>query len=423
MTKGNFILLKKIKEVNVSLYSLILSMFFLPLNLQLNNIFLVVFLIFFLLEGGVKEKTSTLLSNYTKVIPIILLFFLIVFGYSFSFETQLAFDQIVKSIPLLLVPLVFISDPKTFFENKNKFLYGLVAGCLVAAIISWGWLIYELWLEGNISKVITWKYSKGNLISKLDQHTPYLAMFLFTSIGFIVSRLGSVEQAKTRTILNVITIIQILFLIHLLSRTAILYFFVAAITFLLIKRRIFVLFALLLMSFSFFTVLTLDSNDKGDYFEKLLFREIGLSGADDLDPRFERWEYSWNLFKKSPIIGVGSGNVDAMRMVAYRKGGDLEAYKLKYNAHNQFVEFLSAQGAIGGLLFLFCFGYLMYLTLSTKDYFLLYVVVGIFVCSLTESILRRSWGVVFFSIMASLVVVSDIRSQKNFSKALTKGNK
>lgn len=413
MTKTTALLSKALKRFGVSQHCLTISMFFLPLSLQMNNIFLVLFFIAFIFEWNIREKISSLSSNYKKALPVVLLFFLIVFSYFYSFYTQTALDQILKSIPLLIVPLVFISDPKMFVENRNKFLYGLVAGCLVAAITSWGWLAYQLWLEEDISKAITWKYSKGNLISKLDQHTPYLAVFLFTSVGFIVSRLELIKGRKTKWILNVIVVIQILFLLHLLSRTAILYFFVAAITFLLIKKRIFVLLVLLLVSFAFFNVLIYDSNGSNGFFKRMLYKEIGLSGTDDLDPRFERWQYSWNLFKKSPIIGVGAGDVDVMRVIAYREAGDLEAYKLKYNAHNQFFEFLSAQGIIGGVLFMFCFGYIIYLAFSTKEYFLFYTVVGIFICSSTESMLRRSWGVVFFSIIASLVIVSYLRNKNS----------
>lgn len=402
-----------------SQYCLVLSMFFLPLNLQLNNIFLVLFLFFFILEGKVKEKIAALSSNYKNALPIIFLFFLIVLGYSYSFYTKSAFDQILKSIPLLIVPLTFVSDPKSFYENRNKFLYGLVVGCLVAAIISWSWLMYELWREEDLGKVITWKYSKGNLISILDQHTPYLAMFLFTSIGFIASRLEVVKNKSPKRILNIIAIIQILFLLHLLSRTAILYFFVTAIIYLLIKGRIFALLLLLLVSFAFFTLLIHDANDSSDFFERLLYKEIGLGGTNDLDPRFKRWEYSWNLFKKSPIIGVGTGDVDILRVVSYREEGDLEAYKSKYNAHNQFFEFLSAHGMVGGIMFLFCFGYIIYLALGTKEYFLLYTVIGIFICSSTESILRRSWGVVFFSIIASLVIISYIRKKDSLGLAIS----
>jgi O-antigen ligase len=411
MTKITTLTIKALKEFGLSQYCLTISMFFLPLSLQMNNIFLVLFFVAFIFEGRIKEKISSLLLNYKKVLPIVSLFFLIAISYSYSFYNQTALDQILKSTPLLLVPLVFISDPKMFVENRNKFLYGLVAGCFVAAVTSWGWLAYQLWLEEDISKAITWNYSKGNLISKLDQHTPYLAMFLFTSIGFIVSRLELIKKKTNKRILNVLVIIQILFLIHLLSRTAIIYFFVAAITFLLIKRRIFVLFAFLLASFASYNLLVQNGNDNNGFFERQLYKEIGLSGIDDLDPRFERWRYSWVLFKKSPIIGVGAGDVDIMRVIAYREAGDVEAYKLKYNAHNQFFEFLSAQGIIGGLLFLFCFGHLIYLAFSVKEYFLFYVVVGIFICSITESMLRRSWGVVFFSIIASLIIVSFIRKK------------
>lgn len=228
-------------------------------------------------------------------------------------------------------------------------------------------------------------------------------MFLFISIGFIVSKLES--KIKNKNILRTAAVILILFLIQLLSRTAVIYFLGATILYLAIKKYFSVLVVILLVVLAFFSILLSQENN---YYKKILVDEIGFNGIDKIDSRFERWNYSYELFCENPIFGVGSGDIEVYRLLKYRKNGDMYAYKENYNAHNQLLEFLSSQGLIGGFSYLLCFIYIVYLSIQSKNKFYLFTIVGIFVCCLTESMFRRSWGVICFSLIYSVVVVESI---------------
>lgn len=400
---------KSVEEYNLAIYSLVVSLFFLPLNLNLNNFFLVLFFILFILEGSFEQKLQAFKENYKRTFPIAGLFIIMLIGYLYSTYTESASSQIEKSLPMILLPAYFVSSPHRFYRYSDKFFYGLVAGCIISAFISWGWWIYQLIVvENSWLEAFSWKYSKDNLIGLLDQHTPYLSMFLFISIGFLTKKLETETNEVLRIAYIFGNILLFLFLIQLLSRTAIIYFLVSAIIYLVAKRYFKVLGAIMIVLISFLILLFSQPDDRGAYFKTLLKDQVGLSGSEKIDPRFERWKYSFALFMENPIIGVGTGDAEIKRIIKYREGGDLDAYKNKYNAHNQFLEYLSAQGIIGGLIYLFCFAYLLRLSITSNNKLFLYIVTGIFICCMTESIFRRSWGIVSFSYIVAQLLANSI---------------
>ena len=403
MTKLSQTIAKYIRDYEMTSYALAISMVFLPLNLKLNNLFLVLFFILFVLEGNFNSKLYQLKINYKRLIPIATLFFVIVFGYTYSTYTNCAYRQIERMLPLFLMPLFFVSSPYKLYKHIDKYFFGLVLGCVLAALITWGWLIFEFFLEKNDWNLFSWKYSKDNLIENLGQHTPYISMFIFISIGFITSKLEL--KPKNQKILRIACVVLTLFFIQLLSRTAVIYFLGAAVVYLVIKKYFSVLGVVFLVLLAFFSFLVSQENN---YYKKILIDEIGFNGIDKIDSRFERWGYSYELFSENPIFGVGSGDIEVHRLLKYRKNGDMDAYKENYNAHNQLLEFLSSQGIIGGFSYLFSFIYIVYLSLGFKNKFYLFAIVGIFICCFTESMFRRSWGVICFSFIYSVVVIESI---------------
>jgi hypothetical protein len=99
---------------------------------------------------------------------------------------------------------------------------------------------------------------------------------------------------------------------------------------------------------------------------------------------------------------VGYTKVRELRSDLYRERGITLQTPGDYNTHNQFLEYLSTNGAIGGFIYVIAMAYLLLASLKYKD--LLYVFLfGAFVVSnMTESMLVRIKGIEFFAIFASL---------------------
>ncbi len=384
---------------SLKIYFLCLSVFFLPLNMKLNNMFLVCYIGLYFVEGNLKSKFKIVRKNYTEILLVSAFFMFYLLGSVHSEFTYLASKQIERSIPFLVIPIAFLSEPLIYKKNQEKILYSLTFGCLSAAFVCWFVLIYKITINNDFDKILTWQYSKLNLINPINQHSPYLSMFLFTSIGFLATQL---KKKSNKYYMLLMIAILFIFNLHLLSRTGTFYLLITSVIFLLYNKNFkFLLFFMLLISLFFLKVINND-NDKNGYFRSLFVEQIGLNGVDQLDDRFERWKYSIQLFRDQPFLGVGTGDVDALRTSKFLENNDIIAFKNSYNAHNQFFEFLSGQGVFAGIFFLFSFTFILFKTLRHNQFFYFFSLFGFFICCITESMFRVSWGIVYFSIISSL---------------------
>ena len=133
---------------------------------------------------------------------------------------------------------------------------------------------------------------------------------------------------------------------------------------------------------------------------------LGLSDEEDVeDKRFKRLEASYNVFKSSPIIGVGLGKDIKMKVEEYRKLNDKIAVEKGFNSHNQFFEYLAAYGLIGGGIFVFVLGLFFYFLVKHKYYFYLLIFLNIVFATITESLFERALGIQYYSIIVSIAIL------------------
>ena len=77
-----------------------------------------------------------------------------------------------------------------------------------------------------------------------------------------------------------------------------------------------------------------------------------------------------------------------------------------YNAHNQFMESLSTNGLIGGLIYFLVLGFLIVRSIQNKEYLFSAIFLIFIIVNLTESMLVRIKGIEFFAIFSSLFLTS-----------------
>src|SRR5690554_4099526 len=225
-----------LQKHQVKLWFLYLAVLFLPLSMRLNNYFLGLFVFVFIIEGATRIKFDNIKKNYKGILLIAMFFFIIAFGLFNSQFIHKALKQIERSIPLLVIPLIFLSEPKLYYKNSKLIFLSLTIGCLIAAFVCWGYLAYNLISKDEFYRIFTWEYSKLNLIKPLDMHAPYLAMFLFTSIGFLIAS-SQIKNGVLKWLKNSVILILMLFFFHLLSRTAIIYFIISALVYLFFNKK------------------------------------------------------------------------------------------------------------------------------------------------------------------------------------------
>ena len=122
--------------------------------------------------------------------------------------------------------------------------------------------------------------------------------------------------------------------------------------------------------------------------------------------RIERWEVSYQIFKQEPLLGVGFERIEQIRKEKYSLGGYDLAKENDLNAHNQFFEYLSVNGAVGGFVYVISLGFLFLMSSYTKDHLFSFIFFVFILANLTESMMVRIQGIAYFAIFASLSMAS-----------------
>lgn len=112
--------------------------------------------------------------------------------------------------------------------------------------------------------------------------------------------------------------------------------------------------------------------------------------------------------EKDLSINLWGGQFEKGSLTDYKKRGkELLKYALdkKLNTHNNYLYFLMATGFIGLILFIISIGYLVYTSITKFDIIKLSFCIILSINFLTENILSRHWGLLFFAFM--LMVLFD----------------
>ncbi|MCD4668987.1 MAG: O-antigen ligase family protein [Actinomycetia bacterium] len=141
--------------------------------------------------------------------------------------------------------------------------------------------------------------------------------------------------------------------------------------------------------------------------------------------RLELWEKAWNLFSKSPVVGVGFGRFNDIRSAIYENLAGQEGvlsvflhprfYFGSDHAHNSYLQFLAETGIVGlSLLLIFwclCFQIIFKALKSAKDNYSKKVflaglagIVNLFILSFTENYFSSTTIMVASSMIVSLCI-------------------
>ena len=212
--------MKYINQLNN--FCLVLAVFFLPVHLNFNNIFITCFiclnliLLFFenrAYKCGLIKQSKWLLTLVS--IP----FLLNAAGLIYTDELVEGFNYTIRAIPFLCLPLISLINPEVFTKNIKKLGFALVLGCLFVTIYSWSSAIVDIYNQDkSIKELFGPLYSHHNLIKSLSLHSAYLSICIYTSVGFLVFIYKELNMQK-KLISVVIICLLIFFVFHLLSET------------------------------------------------------------------------------------------------------------------------------------------------------------------------------------------------------------
>ncbi|MEZ4859407.1 MAG: O-antigen ligase family protein [Flavobacteriaceae bacterium] len=280
-------------------------------------------------------------------------------------------------------------------------LYTLSLGSLLAAFICWAISLLEIYhANGTINDLFTQPYAYHFLSGRVGVHTPYLGLFVSVSIFYLLLKAFE-ASSKKRTLIHLIwASILFLFLLNLLARTALISLSLGLVAFFLYRRKYILVFAVMAAIASLATIVYVQEQN---FLRDRLLNSINIFEEQTIfskkDDRFHRFKASIEVFKEFPLLGPGTASEDPYRKAVYYDNRDSEAYNENYNAHNQFLEYLSTFGILGGVTFLWIIYVLLKDSFGTKDVFSVFLVFSFIMASLTESVLERSWGISFYLLL------------------------
>ncbi|WKB82833.1 O-antigen ligase family protein [Cellulophaga lytica] len=265
----------------------------------------------------------------------------------------------VINLMYFLVQVDFLSNFK-LFNQWNNFLF-----------ID----IHKIYFSVNINvayAIVLFYYLKKEITSLK------LFVFIFLTV-LLVFFTGAMSGIVIFFLLSVLALFK-LFFVHYLK---------AATTFLMVGP----LLIMFLLSFS-------EVQD--------VFKTIDGEGS-----RIRNYIVNVNLFKESPILGYGVGN-EENTMQSARKIKSWEFIN-KYNAHNQYFEFLIGGGILYLILFL-CVLFLAYYKLviidSSFSFFFASLLILFLYVFLIESLLVRHHGIMLFSFFINLIFIFSINEKQ-----------
>ena len=378
----------------------------LPLFLSINTIAIWIFVASSFLVISFKERKQILWKRRAFIIPFILLFLLYVLGMFLSNDTAIATKNLTRVLTLLILPTIILSHKKEDFNFKNIY-YSLGIGLLIGMIICWGFVITSILSNATPLRqapyFFEWIYSNWNLVKPIGVHPNYFAL-LIVLLVLAILKSEELKFLKTNKLKLILILLPFfLFLLELSSRVAILAFILVLVSSVIQKRNLKkgLLISLFIVGVIFLSV-------KFDYLGNKFSGLIDGSGKVKIE-RIQRWDFLTREFKKEDkiLFGVGSGDTENIYTRAYINGSFKTALKENYNAHNQFLEFLIANGIFGLIIFTWVIWFFAFKTRLKGEALSFFIIIVLL--SFIESFLCRAKGVFIFSFFMSffLLMYSD----------------
>lgn len=338
------------------------------------------------------------LKGIFKNFPFIifcLLFFIQVIGIFYSENKD--FSLLERRLPLVLFPIIFYSA-RIPSKSIDLILYGFVLSCFTASAYV---LIHTFLTNGTYDTEMT--------IRALNVSHVYFGFFSSFAIAILVNLL--LTKIKRRILMIAVALLialLLLFMFYVGGKMSIISLIVLILALgfsfsLRSGQRIKGVFLIaLFLLISFFTLKSIENvRSRFSYLFNKEHYFIGNNAWSSIGVRLTIFTCARDVFKENVLIGTGLGDVQPDLNVCFNTKGFHTVVDM--NAHNQYVQLLLGSGILGFGIFFLTFIVTIRRAIEMKDYLLLSFVFLFFMCCLTESLLERQQGVMFYAFFNSLL--------------------
>ncbi len=367
-----------------------------PLFKSLSLVLLLLVVLVNFLCNRNKECFNFNLSLKNPLLWLLVFYLLHCIGMFYTSDVNEGLKDLSIKLPLLLFPLAFFFIPKRLLTREKLWnvFSSFALGLLIMQIFSLGNGLVNAFAgeEFNIKEILYTRLGKKT-------HTTYFS--LYTCFAFMMFYF---MPFKKHFALRLIAMSWLaIFNVLLSSRIGILA--MAFICVVILCNELFIkkqyvnvlryLIVCAVFATSFFVVKEFNNRYANIVAKTQIETKKQTKIVDSVSQRSFIYSNVAEILKKSPVIGVGTGDVKGELEDFYsQKGVDFGRY---LNAHNQFVQTAIALGTIGLICFLISLFMLSYNFWTKESLILLLSIAILCVFMMTESILERQQGVHFFA--------------------------
>ena len=399
------------------------------------------------------KKVIQSISRNSFFLAFIIFYILYALSFFWSQNQSFAIADLVLKIPILILPLIMLSNEPLSIKEINKLLLAFSLSVIFLNCFCFFDALFNYLNTGNINE-----FFYGSLT--INMHTAYQATFTSFSI-FILVYIYLNKEYSHNWIFSCLIALQFLFLFLLSSRMQILCLSVVTPIFLIfhyyLKQKIYLGFSYTILAFvvSYFLVST-PSVLNNRY--KQTVSHISSIGNDsqNSDSRKFIWKKAIDIIKYNWLFGVGVGDAKDVLVSSYSKESSkpitdhavdstinilkansknlntqvkkltsdhtklkkeseniliqqINKYrffaKKKYNFHNQYLQTFATVGCFGLIILIYLLSHLFIVSIIKKDFIVSVFLFLIAMSFLTESMLERQAGVIFFTFFYLLLVM------------------
>jgi O-antigen ligase len=404
----------------------------LPFSITVCHVSLIFFLVLWAVEGSWREKLMVV--RQSLILQVLLAFMLIMaIGIAYSSNPTNGWFALEKKIFFFLIPIAMATSTYKLQQNELRVLFYIFTGACFVGVVSCtiyaigqtqlangGIVVGDLdYLNSKDFKELHpvvppfWMlFSYVRLADGINLHPSYFSLFLAFCILFLLHEIVQGPSAfSANTIRSVVIFIFSIFSICLSSRIillslAILYIVVAVYWFWNRKWKMVPIFlvALLITSSAllYFNPVSRYRNIQEIQSSSFTIQQHSFYETS-AEIRASLWWLGWKSFRKTnPLFGAGTGEVhDIMAKISqeYEVTNALQSY----DPHNQYLFILISNG-IFGLITLIVLMVLPFLkALALRDYLFMGFSFLFAMLCITETALELQKGIVFFTLVFSLL--------------------
>ncbi len=396
--------MKYIINSNISeKYLWLLLWFFLPLSIRFSSMAIAFLALLIIVKFIIKpfSISKKQLLSISLFFVLFLLFFLSLLTNYIDFSSFWA--ELQKKLALVFVPIMYLLSKLPSSEIRKYSVRGLLASMLLSGLALFIKFIY-LFPTNSIEDVVY-----HNFTEPLQLGAIYYSLFLFVIIFLLIDERIEPDLKKYR-----IYLIPFFFLLMMLAASKL--FILATIPFLIwqlfkiskIKSstKLLILLPIILISLVViypvgYRIMEL-KNTNIDIVKQDSYTNV--TQFNGLTLRLVQWKFALEILNehKAWFSGVGISNkqdlldqkyISSGMYIGSEKPGDRGF--LGYNFHNQYIETLVGIGIPGMILILLIF----FKAFVSKQLFSLPVYYILVLFFITESVLDRQVGIVFFSLI------------------------